>query len=206
MCPHWQIVGLSVGSGDLQGTLPTSLRAKLGLDYGGGVDYWGRGRSNSLSSPKLGPSAFQVLCPRVPTWRVAVKRQSPVVMMQGSMDGQPPLQGTSPHTHIVNLWLRHGDPLVDSQGCVAHSHPLLLPAEDKEEPVTRGTLGVDPCSRWWGAQATRPWSSWDTVTTPGRAERTSPDHTDTGLNPSTGCPLPSQASHFTSQSLSLPIC
>ena len=55
-----------------------------------------------------------------------------------------PTPGTSSHTHIVNLWLRHGDPLVDPQGCVTHSHPLLLPAEDEEEPVTRGLLGWTP--------------------------------------------------------------
>lgn len=49
--------------------------------------------------------------------------------------------GPTPHTHVINLWLRHRDPLVDSQGCVTYRHPLLLPAEDGEEPVTRGCLG-----------------------------------------------------------------
>lgn len=49
--------------------------------------------------------------------------------------------GQVPHTHVVNLWLRYRDPLVDSQRCVTHSHPLLLPAEEEEEPVTRGLGG-----------------------------------------------------------------
>lgn len=79
------------------------------------------------------------------------------------MDGRPHPRGKAPNTHIVNLWLCHRDPLVDSQGCVTHGHPLLLPAEEEEEPVTRGFGGrtlLTPV----GAPALLPWGSCDAVT------------------------------------------
>ena len=105
----------------------TSLRAKLWLDCEGRD----RHSSSSLSSPKLGP-----LLPKWP-WL-----QGPLSQWwEGTWMDSPTPEGPAPHTHIVNLWLRHRDPLVDSQGCVTHRHPFLLPAEDEEEPITRGFWG-----------------------------------------------------------------
>lgn len=173
-----------VGRGDLQGTLPPSLRAKLRLDYGGGVDYWGRGRSSSLSSPKLDPSAFQVFCPQVPTWRVAVDSQSPVAMV-GSVDGQPHSRDQLPYSHRQPLAPSRG-PTCRFAGMCHPQSPTSSPCRGRGRTRYQGASGVDPCSRWWGVWATRPWSSCDTATTPGGAERTSLDHADAGVNPSTG--------------------
>lgn len=81
---------------------------------------------------------------------------------RGSVDGRVHPRGSAPHTHIIHLWLCHRDPLVDSQGCVTHSHPLLFPAEDEEEPITRGFLGQNPAHPSWGTQAILPWRSYNT--------------------------------------------
>ena len=74
----------------------------------------------------------------------------------------------------------HRQPLAPSRGPTCRFAGMCRPQSPTSSPCRgqgrtryQGASGVDPCSRWWGARATRPWSSWDTVTTPGRAERTS---------------------------------
>lgn len=119
--------------------------------------------------------------------------------------GSPTPGDQPPYSHHQPLAPSRG-PTCRFAGMCRPQSPTSSPCRGRGRTCYQGASGVDPCSRWWGSRAICLWSSWDTVTTPGRAERTSPDHTDAGLNPSTGCPPPSQASHFTSQSLSFPIC
>lgn len=115
---------------NLQGTVPVPYpiliwSTTVGADDTGPGGSLGLGWALCLpSSSALGPQASgerQSLLPAA--WR-------------------PPRVGkedtTALCTHVINFWLRHRNPLVDSQGCVANSHPFLLPAGNEEEPVTRG--------------------------------------------------------------------
>lgn len=120
---------------DVQGTLPTSLRAIL----------WGWIASGVEAGPAASLALSHVLL--LPKWPFSQgpchdgQLTAPLALMGGSMKGQPHPRGLASHTYIIDLWLRHRDPLVDSQRCVTHGHPLLLPMEEEKEPVYQGLRG-----------------------------------------------------------------